>query len=90
MNPFVYTYMPSTLTEFDIEPNMKQLIYELIQSNTLNIIIIGLSLLRRACSSVDQSMWLRTTVTGVRIPPSPIEKNEIYNKFEYHFDYPLT
>ena len=41
MNPFVYTYMPSTLTEFDIEPNMKQLIYELIQSNTLNIIIIG-------------------------------------------------
>jgi replication factor C subunit 2/4 len=41
MTPFVYKYMPSTLTEFDIEPNMKQLIYELIQSNTLNIIITG-------------------------------------------------
>ena len=39
--PFVYKYMPSTLNEFDMELNMKQLLYELIQSNIINIIITG-------------------------------------------------
>ena len=39
--PFVYKYMPSTLNEFDMESNMKQLLYELIQSNIINIIITG-------------------------------------------------
>jgi DNA polymerase III delta prime subunit len=39
--PFVYKYMPSTLNEFDMEFNMKQLLYELIQSNIINIIITG-------------------------------------------------
>jgi DNA polymerase III delta prime subunit len=33
--------MPSTLNEFDMEFNMKQLLYELIQSNIINIIITG-------------------------------------------------
>ena len=29
-----------------------------------------------ACSSEDQSTWLRTTVSGVRIPPRPHKKGE--------------
>jgi hypothetical protein len=38
-------------------------------SKTCIIVII---LETRACSSVDQSTWLRTTESGVRIPPSPL------------------
>ena len=39
--PFVYKYMPTSLHDFDMDPTMKQMVYELIQSNLLNIIIIG-------------------------------------------------
>ena len=33
--------MPTSLHDFDMDPTMKQMVYELIQSNLLNIIIIG-------------------------------------------------
>jgi len=33
--------MPKSLQDFDMETTMKQMVYELIQSNVLNIIIIG-------------------------------------------------
>ena len=33
--------MPKTLQDFDMEVKMKQMVYELISANLLNIIIIG-------------------------------------------------
>ncbi len=39
--PYVYKYMPSCLTDFDMETSIKQMIYNLIQSDLLTIIIIG-------------------------------------------------
>jgi Flp pilus assembly CpaF family ATPase len=33
--------MPKSLNDFDMEINMKQMVYELITANLLNIIIIG-------------------------------------------------
>lgn len=39
--PFVYKYMPKSLEDFDMENKMKQMVYELIYANLLNIIIIG-------------------------------------------------
>ena len=39
--PFVYKYMPQSLKDFDMDIKMKQMVYELITANLLNIIIIG-------------------------------------------------
>jgi DNA polymerase III delta prime subunit len=39
--PFVYKYMPECLTDFDMELSIKEMVYNLIHSNLLNIIIIG-------------------------------------------------
>ena len=39
--PFIYKYQPTTLQEFEMEPDLLQLIQTLISMNSLNILFVG-------------------------------------------------
>ena len=72
IQPFLIKYKPKTISEFHYDDNIKQLIYELINNNNLNILFYSLG-------ETGKTSLIQTIVSIYFEDISPLDKKNINN-----------